>query len=369
MSWGRLALVILASVWLVQAQESAPADRADGWPRGTLAEAGISPEPLRAMEQAARSGELKKITSVLIARHGKLVYEQYFDGDAATLRNTRSATKSITGMLVGIAIDQHKISGVDARMVSFFPGKRFANPDPRKDQITVEDFLTMSSLLECDDDNQFSRGNEERMYIMEDWVKFTLDLPIKGFAPWQKKPQDSPYGRSFSYCTAGAATLAGVLQKAAGMPADKFAQKYLFDPLGIKTAQWSYSSLGLPLTGGGINFTSRDLLKLAQLYLNGGEWQGKPIVSRPWVERSTAPHAQIDDGIDYGYFYWLRSFGPKDGKQVPAFYMNGNGGNKALVFRDLDLAVVITTTNYNTRGMHEQTDHMLNDYIIPAVSH
>src|SRR5215469_6865358 len=94
-------------------QAQAPASR--DWRTSTLAESGISPESRHAMEQAVRSGELKKITSVLIARHGKLTYEQYFDGDATTRRNTRSATKTITGMLVGIAIDQHKLSGTDAR--------------------------------------------------------------------------------------------------------------------------------------------------------------------------------------------------------------------------------------------------------------
>src|SRR5205814_3173094 len=134
--------------------------------------------------------------SVLIARHGKVVYEGYFNGtEASTLLNTRSATKSITDILIGIAIDKHFISGANARILSFFPDKQpLQNPDPRKAQITIEDFLTMSSLLECNDDNNFSRGNEERMYIMEDWVKFTLDLPVKGFAPWEDKPTDSKYG-------------------------------------------------------------------------------------------------------------------------------------------------------------------------------
>ena len=154
----------------------------------------INAKALAKMEQAISSGEFVKIGSVLISRHGRLAYEHYFQGDTNTLRDTRSATKTITGMLIGIAIDRGMLSGVDARIVDFFPGMRpFENPDPRKDAITVEDFLTMSSLLECDDGNAFSRGNEERMYLIEDWIQFTLDLPIRGFAPWMSTPEESRY--------------------------------------------------------------------------------------------------------------------------------------------------------------------------------
>ena len=126
---------------------------------------------------AVRAGTYKQITSVLISRRGELIFEQYFDdGGPQALRNTRSATKTVTGMLVGAAVDR-RLLRVDSPVLPFF-GDRLPllNPDPRKSLITVEDFLTMSSLLECDDENSFSRGNEERMYLVEDWVKFTLDF-------------------------------------------------------------------------------------------------------------------------------------------------------------------------------------------------
>lgn len=340
----------------------------DGWITSTPESNGIAADRLRAMEKAIRSGEFKKITSILIARHRKLVYEQYFDeGGAAALRDTRSASKTITSMLIGMALAQKKLSGVDARILPVFADKRpLEHPDPRKEKITIEDFLTMSSLLECDDNNQFSRGNEERMYLIEDWVKFTLDLPIKGFAPWAPKPQDSPYGRSFSYCTAGVSTLSDVLRRSTGMPAEEFAARNLFGPLGIEKMQWAFSPLGMAQTDGGLRLRSRDLLKLGQLYLNGGAWDGRQLVPESWVKVSTQPHVQVDEQTEYGYLWWLREF-KSAGQSLPAFYMSGNGGNKVAVIPQRDLVVVITSSNYNARGMHEQTDRLLTDFILAAV--
>jgi len=268
---------------------------------------------------------------------------------------------------MGIAIDKGFLSGVDVSVLQFFQDKLpIQNPDPRKDTITAENFLTMSSCLECDDNNSFSNGNEERMYLIEDWIKFTLDLPVKGFPAWIPKPKDSPYGRSFSYCTAGVVTLGVVLERVTKMSVQDFAAKNLFDPLGISGVEWQYTPLGLAMTGGGLSLQSRDILKLTQLYLDGGVWDGHRIVSEQWVKSSTTRKAQIDDDTEYGYLWWLRSF--KSGtKTFPAFYMTGNGGNKAMVFPDLDMVIVITTTNYNVRGAHELTDHLVTDYILASI--
>jgi CubicO group peptidase (beta-lactamase class C family) len=259
------------------------------------------------------------------------------------------------------------LSGVDAHVLQMLPehARKLQNPDPRKSKITVEDFLTMSSPLECDDWNDASRGNEERMYVVEDWAQFILDLPIRGRMHVGEKIEPPPYGRCFSYCTGGVFTLSEVLQKTMGERTDHYAQEKLFSPLGITDAQWVYSPLNIPQTGGGLRLTSRDLMKIAQLYLNGGSWEGKHIVNEGWVRTSTQPHAQIDEVTEYGYLWWLKSF--KSGeKSYPAFFMSGNGGNKVVDFPSLDMAVVITSTNYNTKGMHEQTEKLLTDYILPA---
>jgi CubicO group peptidase (beta-lactamase class C family) len=345
-----------------------PLERPDGWPIGTVGECGLSADRLQVLVSAIADGSFTKLTSVLIARRGRLACEAYFDGaDGDTLLNTRSATKSVTGMLVGIAIDMGFLASAHAPVLAFFPDKLpLQHPDPRKESITVEDFLTMSSLLECDDSNPYSRGHEERMYLIEDYSQFTLDLPIRGFPAWVTPPAEAPYGRSFSYCTAGVATLGGVLERATGLSVPDFAEGQLFAPLGIQRAEWQFTPTRLAMTGGGLGLRGRDLLKLGQLYLNGGSWDGTRIVSRDWVRDSLRPHVRIDDETEYGYLWWLRTFRARGG-MVGAALMQGNGGNKIVVIPDLDLVAVITSTNYGARDMHQLTDQILIDYVLASV--
>lgn len=322
---------------------------------------------LDAVTSAVAAGDFKQITSVVVAQHGKLLYEHYFDKEGADgLRNTRSVTKTVTGMLIGLAVER-KLVRADTAVLPYFPELApLAHPDARKNKITVEDILTMSSLLECDDDNQFSRGNEERMYLVEDWSRFTADLPIRGFPDWQPRPEQSPHGRAWSYCTAGVTLLGPLLERVTGQSVQDFAATNLFRPLGIDKVKWQFQPKGTAMTGGGLQLRSVDLMKLGQLYLDGGRWGGKQVIPAAWVQRSIQPQAHAREGYDYGYLWWLQSFTVAD-RAVRAYGMSGSGGNKVFVLPELDAVVVITTTNFQVRGAHPLSEKLLTTLILPVL--
>ena len=274
------------------------------------------------------------ITSVATDRAGA-IEEHYFKGDAATLRNTRSVTKTITGTLVGIAIDRGELPGVGARVAGFL------DVPPDKEALTIEQLLTMTSLLECNDWNPVSPGNEENMYPLEDWIGFALGLPVRA-------------ERSFSYCTAGVTLLSAVLEAATGEPVPEYARRVLFEPLGIPEARWPFSPLGLAQTGGGLELRTVDLLALGVLYRDGG----RGIVSEAWIDQSIRPHTRIDETHEYGYLWWLQSHAGID-----SYAMSGAGGSRVAVFGELDAVVVVTAENFGRADAHDITDALLRDVI------
>jgi CubicO group peptidase (beta-lactamase class C family) len=161
-------------------------------------------------------------------------------------------------------------------------------------------------------------------------------------------------------------TLGHILERASNRPVQQFAQETLFAPLFIEAAEWQFTPLGTAMTGGGLGLRSRDLLKVGQLYADGGRWQGRPIVSEQWVQASTRPHVQIDEETAYGYLWWLRPFRAGN-RSFPSYYMSGMGGNRVLVFPEIELVVVVTTTNFRTAGAHQLTDRLVTDYVLAAV--
>jgi CubicO group peptidase (beta-lactamase class C family) len=295
------------------------------------------------------------VTSVLVAS-GLQEFEWY---DAPhgerELRNTRSATKTATGMLVGAAIDRGLIRDVRDEIADYL-GKRSSSDPMLPIGVTIDELLTMSSCLDCNDDDPTSPGNEELMYSTADWLAFARSIPLG-------RARES---RTFRYCTAHTVLLGAAVEAASGAELSEFADEVLFTPLGITNAKWFRSETGLAFPGGGLELRSRDLRALGELYLRGGAWAGQQVVSKEWVERSTRAHARVDDTTSYGYLWWLRSY-PSPRGELELWLMLGNGGNKVVVFPQLGAVVVITATNFGKPGMHQLTDGLLRDRILPEL--
>lgn len=362
-----LALLALSTTGANAASYTPPPRLDDGWKVADATKTGWRLPALAAMEEAIASGQAPDTTSVLIVRDGTLVYERYFNqGGREVLNNTRSATKSVTALLVGAAIDRHLIANAQAHVYDFFADRQWQHPDPRKRQFTVEDLLTMSAQWECDDENEFSAGHEERMYLSADWAQFVLDLPMKGYAPWMPRPENSPHRRAFAYCTANAFLLGALVERASRQPLATFSAQALERPLGIDKVEWSRSSEGVGMGGGGTLYRSRDLAKLGQLLVDGGRWDGRQVIPEDWTKAMTTVHAQARADADYGYLLWHFRF-DVHGTPRSAWAMSGNGGNYVFVLPEERLVAVITRTRYNQRDMHQQSQRLLADYILKAL--
>lgn len=358
------AALLLASAATATAT---PQPASDDWTVADPASHGLDAAKFTALDAAIKGGQAPDTTSVLVVHRGALIHEAYFNGaDRSSLHNTRSLTKSVTAMLVGAAIDRGMISGVKAPVLGFFPDRTPAHPGAFKDAITVEDLLTMSAQWECDDNNEYSAGHEERMYVSADWTGFTLDLPERGYASWNKRPADSPHGRAFAYCTANSFLLGAIVERASHMPLQRFAADVLERPLGIEASVWNRSSEGVGMGGGGTEYRSRDLAKLGQLLIDNGRWKGRQVLPAAWTQAMTEVAAQTPFDADYGYQIWRFPF-TAAGKPVHAWTMSGNGGNAVFVVPEKQLVVVVTRTRFNQRGMHQETQKLLQDYILNAL--
>lgn len=270
----------------------------------------------------------------------------------------RSATKSITALLIGIAIDQGKIASVHEKAIKLLPWHEATlSKDPRKAQITIEDLLTMRSGLDCNDWDPKSPGQEDKMYKQDDWVE-----------SWAALPMRTDPGKEFSYCTGNAVALGEILATATGMTVDAFAIRYLFAPLGFERAEWSYwaNKRGVD-SGGHLRLTPDDLLKIGELVLAGGTYHGARIVSQDWINAMTTERATIPKmGQRYGYLWWLDHTKDPQLPQTKLWWAQGNGGTFLIVMPELRSAIAITGTRFNRADAVEPM-FWLRDRILPAM--
>ncbi len=303
------------------------------------------------------------IHSLLIVRHGKLVLEEYFYGFSKEQpHDLRSASKSYAPLLVGIALNQGFKINIDSPAFSFFPDyKPFANPDELKNKITLRHLMTMTSGLDSRD-----KYSEDEMYDQTeqpDWYKFTWDMPVR----------KQPGGDSAYYSSADINLAAGVLRKITGEWIPAFFYNNFARPLQIKSYYMNLMPTGEAFMGGGLYIRPRDQIKLGQLYLSKGKWNGTRIISKQWVEESFKlqshfkPIFDKDAGHDYGFGWHIRDH-TVNGKTYPLYWMGGNGGQYTIVIPSLDMVIGFTGGDYGeARKFFLWEIDFVDKYLIPAV--
>jgi CubicO group peptidase (beta-lactamase class C family) len=358
-----------------------PPATGDGWRTTRAREAGIDEAALTRLGQklidsdpAARRPSL--IHSILVARRGKLVLEEYFFGyDREQPHDTRSAGKTFASVLLGTAMRNGTKIAPETKVYDLLAGMGpFANPDPRKSQITLAHLMTHTAGFACDDNDDASPGNENTMQTQHrepNWWKHTLDLPMA----------HDP-GRRYAYCSANMNLMGAALTTATGTWLPELFESTVARPLQFGPYHWNLMPTDEGYFGGGSWLRPRDLLKIGQVYLDGGMWRGRRIVDASWVTQSTALRVEISpattglDPIQFPEFYskgadayaWHLLEMRSGERTYRGYQASGNGGQLLIVVPELDLVVVFTGGNYRQGGIWGRwPDEIVGGEIIPAI--
>jgi CubicO group peptidase (beta-lactamase class C family) len=347
-----IALVVFSAATPFQAQQQA---LSGGLPAGVLwrplpaEKSGIDSKAVDALYSDMEKEQHHDLNGIVIVRNGSLVSEHYFNGDSFdTLHDIRSATKSLTSLLMGIAIDKKLVHGVDDSIAMYLPGL----PKDGKEKIKVKDLLNMRSGLDADDEDPSSPGNEDRLDESSDWIRTVYAVPMKR-AP----------GEKYLYCSINAFLTGAIIENASKTPLDDFARTNLFGPLNIQSFRWRHVQVDRTTGQGNLEITARDAATLGQLMLNDGVVDGRRLVSHDWVVSSIASQVPINDSDPYSDFYgymWYTKAEPVGDHKVIVHFASGNGGNKIYIVPSLHMVVAITSSAYGTRwGQRRSQDILL----------
>ena len=298
------------------------------------------------------AGGMPRLHSLLVSHNGELVIEEYFNGrNANRPANVKSVSKSIMSALIGIAIEQGHLTGVDQPITEWYDDRLTDDPTGMKRQITVGNLLSMQAGLETT-----SFYNFGAWVLSDDWVGFALDQPVQA-AP----------GTRMLYSTGNTHLLSDILTNATGQSTLDFARDNLTQPMGFGLGPWTQDPNGVYFGGNNMEFTPRQMMAFGQMYMNGGRVNGRQVVPGEWVELSLKPlvRSRRDTERQYGYGWWIR-----DMAGIETTYAWGFGGQFILLAKDLDMVIVTTSSSEpgDTRRAHTRALYdLLEDEIIAPV--
>lgn len=294
---------------------------------------------------------LGPINSILVNQHGDIIAEEYFRRmNTNRANNIKSASKSVLSLLVGIAIEEGYLESVYQPIGEFFPDYFQANPDSVKEAITIEDLLTMRSGLAST-----SRAHYGRWVTSSNWIEYALNRPVTGVA-----------GIDRTYSTGNTHLLSVILTRASGMSTLQFGNKYLFHPMNIRIAGWDRDPQGFYLGGNNMAMRSRDMVKIGQLMMDMGVYEGEQIVPAKWILDSVKPVTGRRAGMDnYGYLWFRRT-----SDDIDMVYAFGNGGQYIMILPALEAVITITTQNESglpTRNYRRELFRQIDREIVPRL--
>ena len=339
---------------------AAPQALNDGMAVSSAEKEGVNAQRLEQLVDSilAESGDRtgRQTEGVLLLRHGKLVFEEYFWGQSAGNPHIiSSCTKSLTSILTGIAADHGRLSTA-APIASFFPDQANSVWAHAKDPITVRNVLSMSSGTAWDDSVKGAQNPSQMLLKARDVPAFMLDRPVI-----------HPPGADYNYDNGLPALIGDVLAKVTQEPLQKFADRVLFAPLGIANYSWTRMPDGKPLAAGGFYMLPRDMAKIGLLMLNDGRFKGRQVVSSRWVAEATQQQSAPDQ-YPYGYYWHLTNAKHRHVKDADGYFALGQGGQVIGVFPALDLVVVVTSQNWAMPGLSSMPFGLFDEFILPAVS-
>lgn len=337
----------------------------DGWPVSTLEKEGIDQEAIerfvqKLIDMPQNSVSTSQVHSLLVARNGKLVLEEYFHGyDRDTPHDLRSASKSWTNVLIGAAMQAGVPIRLDTPVYQTMLGSVPPDLDPRKKAMTLEHLISMTAGFDCDDSGD-RPGDEDVMQQQTkepNWYTYALNAPMA----WNN-------GDKIVYCSMKPNLAGGMLEKIAGEPQPELFYRLLAKPMRMGRYHLFLQPTGEAYGGGGHHFATRDFAKLTQLFLNNGKWEGRQIVSPEWVSKSSAPLRVLSprSGQTYGYL-WNSVTYEYSGKKIFAYFPGGNGGQVAIGIPDLDLVIAFTGGNYADAVLFRSQREFVPEDILPAV--
>lgn len=369
----RVAKPLLGALLLAFAVAAQVAAR-DELPRAKPEAVGIDGAVVARLVDDIRSGKYSNVHSLLVLRSGKLVTEEYFQGederrgqplgtirfDGDTLHDLRSVSKSVTSALFGIAMASGAIRDIDAPVLSYFPEYQDLQT-PEGLRIRLRDVLSMTSGLEWDEDSRpygDPLNSETAMDAASDHYRYVLSRPIA-----------APPGTRFRYSGGDTMLVAAVIERATKQRLSKYAEQVLFRPLGIERYEWITYPDGTPIAASGLRLLPRDMAKFGLLYMQRGQWRGSQVVPEAWVKAATSPQAKISDrpfGFqNYGYQWWLGT--ARDDAHTPWIMAVGYGGQRIMLIPSRDLVMVMTAGLYRSRAQTDITFEVLLDGVLPAV--